>query len=76
MRMRFNFRKHFGEENGMFVVYTKIKEHIDLLFITVRFVFLHRPLHLSFLGDFWHAIRAHVHITFTKNQIFYFICYF
>jgi hypothetical protein len=43
--MCFNFRENFGEENGMFVVYAKIKkkwcclEHIDLLFKTLRFVF-------------------------------------
>jgi hypothetical protein len=55
-----------------FMVYEKIYkfwyylEHIHLLFTTLRFdFFLQRPLHLSFLGDFCHVVRTHVHVPST-----------
>jgi hypothetical protein len=37
----------------------------------------HRSLHVSFLGDFWHAVRTHVCVKFfKKNRFFDFVCIF
>jgi hypothetical protein len=50
------------------VVYPKITnlgvflEHLDLLFSTEIYLFLHRPLHVPFLRDFGHAIRTYVYV--------------
>jgi hypothetical protein len=34
-------------------------------------LFLHRPVHVSFLGDFWHTIRAHIHVHYLKISDFF-----
>jgi hypothetical protein len=51
-------------------------EHLDLLFITLRFVFLYRPPHVSFLRKFGHALITHVHVHCRIFLDFYdFVCY-
>jgi hypothetical protein len=50
-----NSKKHFGEKNDMFVVYLKIKKFVlfraywFVVHNTEIYLFLHRPIHVSFL---------------------------
>jgi hypothetical protein len=81
MRLHFSCKKHSNEKNDMLVVYAKMKknwcclEHIDLLLTTLRFVFFAQTTRLSFLEDFWHAIRIHVHVSCTKISELFFCFY-
>jgi hypothetical protein len=52
-------------------------EHLDLLFVTIDFSFLHMSVHITFLGNFRHDIRklAPIHGT-PILYCFDFICYF
>jgi hypothetical protein len=51
-------------------------EDIVMLFTTLRFIFLQRPLHVSFLRYFWHAIRTHVHVPCKKKDFIDYIYVF
>jgi hypothetical protein len=76
MRMCSNCKQHCGHKWHVWWSCKNNKklcslEHFDLLFAKIRLIlfFLHRPVHISLLVDFWHAIRTHVHVHCSTKKI-------